>query len=61
MHLGKLADVLRSHTTLFASTFHALIPPSAVPMSNYLSQELKDSKIMNISHYSTTIKETVFK
>nr|DAD19097.1 TPA_asm: hypothetical protein HUJ06_020560 [Nelumbo nucifera] len=37
--LGYASVVLRSHTTLFASTFHALMPPSAVPMNSYHQEE----------------------
>lgn len=33
-YLGNSAVVLRSQTTRLASTFQALMPPSAVPMSN---------------------------
>jgi hypothetical protein len=34
-NLGESLDVLRSHTTLFASAFQALIPPLDVPSSSY--------------------------
>lgn len=34
-NLGYASAELRSQTTRFASTFHALMPPSAVPMSSF--------------------------
>lgn len=34
-YLGNTSLVLRSQTTRFASTFHALIPPSAVPIRSF--------------------------
>lgn len=36
INLGNASVVLRSQTTLFASTFHAFIPPSAVPMRSFI-------------------------
>lgn len=37
-NLGNPSVVLRSQTTLFASTFHALMPPSAVPMRSFFPE-----------------------
>lgn len=44
-NLGNALVVVRSQTTLFASTFHALMPPSAVPMRSYSQKERKLSII----------------
>jgi hypothetical protein len=43
-NLGNASVVLRSQTTLFASTFHALMPPSAVPMRSFCQKEPQNIK-----------------
>ena len=43
--LGNASLVLRSQTTLFASTFHALMPPSAVPMRSFCHEEPQHLKV----------------
>ena len=44
INLGNASVVLRSQTTLFASTFHALMPPSAVPMRSFCQKEPQNLK-----------------
>lgn len=41
INLGYAAVVLRSQTTLFASAFHALMPPSAVPIKSFCQNKEK--------------------
>ena len=56
INLGNASVVLRSQTTLFASAFNALMPPSAVPMRSFFEKEPQNLKvgisISNNQHHS---------
>lgn len=43
-NLGNASVVWRSQTTLFASAFHALMPPSAVPMRSFCQNKQETYK-----------------
>lgn len=54
-HLGNASLVLRSQTTLFASTFHALMHPSEVPIKSFNQEEILNKKNLQY-HANNTMK-----
>lgn len=56
MHLGYASVEFRSQTTRLASTFHALMPPSEVPISSF-SQI--DNKLKSNAHSSLLLGKYV--
>lgn len=61
-NLGNASVQLRSQTTRLASTFHALIPPSAVPMRSFSQdehqfQKLQTNPVMKLANIPINMKK----